>query len=1226
MPLPQRKLIPGILVILMIAAFAAPPLWWSQGTDPVISTTATANNHGPANIGQAKHVAKSALDALALVLPDVAADIEADLVGPGKIIPSWAPPANQAEKDKNHAPLLIGQLKAIAHPFYNHLNTAAPSWLETERTTNGTNHPGSIFPWTAETTDDQNKAIANIGQLKAVFSLRFNEALTNGLPYLWQWAYWGETGIDPQGDADGDGFNNLEEYLAGTHPRNYYSRPGGNLNLPPIVGIGPDQTILWPAHEILLEADAIDPDGGPQPLNVTWTKVSEPGSITFGDEQALSTAASFSQPGTYLLQLAATDGPATTTALLVVNVLPSPLPAPMVRFVVPEHQAILDQDSDFVLWIKAADEDGPGISSVSLYRNGQLIHAHPGGNLNSYLTNWNEAALGAVTFTAVATNDAGVSSSASITLSFYPTAVGPPPFFGPGGGGGGAGGGGAGGGGGVPVSAGSFKTLPIPEQGPLGFPSEFEVITEDQEEISDEYHYTGEPGQAVLLEVVVFSEEYPGYTGQQSQYDDVASWTVQPAWASSKSGTHRVNVLHEKFNDDKEAIVGFFAIRFPTDEDPEKRKLTFKATVQNIADGVLDTSVQFRLLPVEIVPDYNRDGMINDEDRNKVTEEKPFVFWTNDDDDSNAEPHYGDIPGSQVDGADMAVNDLRDLVDFFPVQLRTKELLAALPADKYTYKISHPTGAFHFIEMPDVHPDSSPLAQGAGAYLRNPTMAGEAMARPMLDTAGQGAELSAEYLNVAKDDTGVLLFEAKSATNQSFELIISKKDGGAEIARITRAMPVEIADVEKMFWRANIRPAAYGQTPGAVVEPESPKFKASRKDQWFVFCHGYNVSAEAARGWNAEVFKRLHQQGSDARFVGVSWEGNQGQVDVSLFFEKMFTPDYWRNVYNAFSSSHALTTQINGLTGSSKSKTVIAAHSLGNMLVSSAICDHGLKAEQYFMFNSAVPREAYSAGYVAQDRGSMRNPDWQPYPNRLWSTDWKNLYAANDGRNKLSWQDRFASLLNETTPFNYYSTGEDVAAGSVGGGKPSAITVAFKGSGAWISQEMNKGLATKAAVNGFATGNWSAGGGWAFNLNHYTEYRPNPLDPPGAPLPDTAAITSDQLRANPFFKPFTKLKVVNGGANPAADGTDITGATGSAHASQYVIRAWMLAHEIPSLSKPTASGPLTGVSEGGDMETNYKSGNWGNDKWTHSAMRERDPQQVWKLYNKMCEQGNLRKP
>ncbi len=221
MPLPQKRLIPGLLLALAIAALAAPPLWWNEGNPPVIDPAAAENNHGPANIGQAKHIAKSALDALRPILPAVADQIEADLVGSGKPIPSWAAPANQAEIDKNHAPLLIGQLKAIADPFYNRLHAAAPAWLEAERVLNATNHPGSIFPWTSAATDDDNKGMANIGQLKAVFSLRFeHDADIDGMPGLWEEA----VGLDQDdpGDADtdldDDGLTNLGEYENGTDP------------------------------------------------------------------------------------------------------------------------------------------------------------------------------------------------------------------------------------------------------------------------------------------------------------------------------------------------------------------------------------------------------------------------------------------------------------------------------------------------------------------------------------------------------------------------------------------------------------------------------------------------------------------------------------------------------------------------------------------------------------------------------------------------------------------------------------------------------------------------------------------------------------------------------------------------------------------------------------------------------------------------------------------------
>ena len=224
MPLPQKKLIPGILLALMIAALAAPPLWWGTGDPPVIVPGVPQNNHGPANIGQAKHMAKSALDALRTVLPAVADQIEADLVGNGKPIPSWAPPANQAEKDKNHAPLLIGQLKAIADPFYTRLHAAAPAWLEGELNENQTKDacdPSNYFPWSTETTDDQNKAIANIGQLKAVFSLRFEQLDTDhdGLADEWEILRFLNLRFDASADPDNDGLSNLQEMTMGSDPK-----------------------------------------------------------------------------------------------------------------------------------------------------------------------------------------------------------------------------------------------------------------------------------------------------------------------------------------------------------------------------------------------------------------------------------------------------------------------------------------------------------------------------------------------------------------------------------------------------------------------------------------------------------------------------------------------------------------------------------------------------------------------------------------------------------------------------------------------------------------------------------------------------------------------------------------------------------------------------------------------------------------------------------------------
>jgi hypothetical protein len=42
---------------------------------------------------------------------------------------------------------------------------------------------------------------------------------TNGLSIAWELLNFGQTGVDPKADPDGDGMNNLQEYLAGTNPK-----------------------------------------------------------------------------------------------------------------------------------------------------------------------------------------------------------------------------------------------------------------------------------------------------------------------------------------------------------------------------------------------------------------------------------------------------------------------------------------------------------------------------------------------------------------------------------------------------------------------------------------------------------------------------------------------------------------------------------------------------------------------------------------------------------------------------------------------------------------------------------------------------------------------------------------------------------------------------------------------------------------------------------------------
>jgi len=100
----------------------------------------------------------------------------------------------------------------------------------------------------------------------------------------------------------------------------------GSGNLPPNVNAGLEKTVTLPASASLSDATASDPDSAPGPFTTTWSKVSGPGTVTFGDINVVNTTASFSQDGTYVLKLTANDGLDTTEDTVTITVNPPGAP------------------------------------------------------------------------------------------------------------------------------------------------------------------------------------------------------------------------------------------------------------------------------------------------------------------------------------------------------------------------------------------------------------------------------------------------------------------------------------------------------------------------------------------------------------------------------------------------------------------------------------------------------------------------------------------------------------------------------------------------------------------------------------------------------------------------------------------------------------------------------------------------------------------------------------
>ena len=233
------------------------PLWWSDGDPPVINPSSAPSNYSPVNTGQAKWMASEALRALNEVAPGIAFAIQTDLAGTppdfeDRIVQLDVPENKDSLWQKTQQTILsLGQLKAMSLPFYNRFNESSPDWVKSqiERNHDGqaqinehywqvsgdVNHTeGGYYPWNPQTPLLQNKLAANIGQLKALFALRFSDLPESALDFdndglldLWEQSIIDYDPNDsitqvsnvlPSDDFDGDGVSNADEFTAGTSP------------------------------------------------------------------------------------------------------------------------------------------------------------------------------------------------------------------------------------------------------------------------------------------------------------------------------------------------------------------------------------------------------------------------------------------------------------------------------------------------------------------------------------------------------------------------------------------------------------------------------------------------------------------------------------------------------------------------------------------------------------------------------------------------------------------------------------------------------------------------------------------------------------------------------------------------------------------------------------------------------------------------------------------------
>jgi hypothetical protein len=452
---------------------------------------------------------------------------------------------------------------------------------------------------------------------------------------------------------------------------------------------------------------------------------------------------------------------------------------------------------------------------------------------------------------------------------------------------------------------------------------------------------------------------------------------------------------------------------------PDAKTGIFTMTpIDGTSSGGSGTITWTYLVVIKIVPDYTRDGIINENDELLGITNKIFRFWINDDVDEEGD-YSGDsgIPGqTQGNHSDDLVNGHGDLIDFFPIWFDLHGALTNLPPDAdIQVKLRQTNSALKAVYT-DLTKEQANSFLKVSRAVYGPTFDMDAYLAPTFQINTSGVTLSSAFLQRIRDnpDKGVLLLEGTAETTAPLVL---------EIWNDTRMigetkLSLDIRGVEAMYRWHNLRVSP--SIPDRVGNPTNrPDAVCINVDVFLA--HGFRVLENEARAWGSEFFKRLYQEGMNARFHAVTWSADTG-AGVS----------YEENVNNAFLTASIYAERVNAIKAANGSDIVVIGHSLGCMLTSAAIADGGMQADKFFALNGAVPAEAFDPA-MADEQTNAQNrllhPDWRDYNANTWSANWYQLFTnsaafPNDDRATLTWRGR----LTNAAPvlYNYWSSGDEV--------------------------------------------------------------------------------------------------------------------------------------------------------------------------------------------------------
>jgi hypothetical protein len=694
---------------------------------------------------------------------------------------------------------------------------------------------------------------------------------------------------------------------------------------------------------------------------------------------------------------------------------------------------------------------------------------------------------------------------------------------------------------------------------------------------------------------------------------------------------------------------------------------TVAMTPQTSASKDYYFDYQVAQLDLQLAVDASRDGHITFDSADQTTTAKPYRFWINDSQEGgDISSAADDIPGTDVLHLKATLPQVRgasDLVNFFPVALCLSNVLQLLPpTNGWEYHLSQADGAVNFVYTDLTRSNAFDYLTNSDNAVYGPLCLQPASYAGAEYVSASGEQLSLDFLNRIQADgnKGVILVEGIKATQKP--LMLEIWHNGQKLAGVP--LYLNIQGVEQMYRHLNLRdgadaPAnlpgpAYSSDTGvasSMGEPANAPDSLSN-NKWLIFVHGYNVSAQDSRGWEAEMFKRFYWSGSHARYLGVDWLGNPQGANIVSDNPVYNLPDYYLAAMNAFATAPIFAARINALTGF---KTIVA-HSLGCGVTAIALNDFSLQVDHACLMDAALATECFD-GDSAEDLADMTYSPWTldndhstpNYPRSLWASDWyKQFQGGSDVRQTLTWKNRFVSAIPVIQSF--YSSTEDVL-GTYPGTPNSTMWASISGGFgpyAWVLQEKSKG--NLASLFGL-TVQGSDYGGWGFNpCDGYLPSYPVWYKLTGGGLremktpSDIGTVTQDLLNGSQFNPLFKNGWGTFNGNNPSAiyvnvDTSQFTGPNwilglyqpnqGSVVAANPAKKAQLLVQAIPALSLPVGANPCQNSALSGkqfNMPAQFvDSTHWPRDQqsgtgiplWLHSDIDNVAYPYLYKLFKQI---------